>query len=226
LSHVHPSHNPPVSFKFFNAHFSAGLMVNDGFVSHDTKNDKPLKGLAPPTSWNRQHEHEWIITYTRKGALNRFRLHCSLQAATDRLFVHASELTLDGEPMADNIQVMGLQMGNYVDLEACKESTWEGVVKNVRTLTEMFSEFVLAPLWLRAEKGEAAEGIKGLAAVGPVLETCHSYAASLKTRAVALRDGAAAYVGNPKVAVPLAVGVAAVAVGAFLLLKPKTPLVA
>lgn len=101
-------------------------MVNDGFRSLEPSTDKPIKGFTPPSNWNRQHQDEWVITYTRENAARRFRLHCSLQAATDRLFVHACELADNGEPVSDNIQVMGLQLGNYVNMEGYKTSPWEG----------------------------------------------------------------------------------------------------
>lgn len=89
-------------------------------------NSQPIKGYTPPTNWNTEHEAEWVIIYCRKGALRKFRLHCSLQSATDRLFVHACELTATHEPVSDNIQVMGLQMGNYVSVDAYNTGAWEG----------------------------------------------------------------------------------------------------
>lgn len=101
--------------------------MNDGYRPVDRKGDDlpTTSAFIPPRDW-RQLENEWIICYSRPGAFNTFRLHCSLQAATGRMFVHASETGPEGEPLRDNIQVLGLQLTNYADGDRCKSDTWEG----------------------------------------------------------------------------------------------------
>jgi hypothetical protein len=102
-----------------------------------------------PKDWN-DLEDEWVIVYARKSSPSWFRLHCALQRATGRLFVHACETeTLQSAPKPSNIQVLGLQLANYhVERQQSKESnSWDDYVTNERTLREMFKEFVLEPLW-------------------------------------------------------------------------------
>jgi hypothetical protein len=129
-------------------------MISDGFVPLD-QNGRPVPGLHLPRNptW-RSLANEWIVEYSRPDALRTFRLHCSLQPATGRMFVHASEtMGRGGEPLRSNIQVLGLQLQNYTDGRKCEQESWEdGVIDNERTLKEMFSEFVLLPLWKNAEK--------------------------------------------------------------------------
>lgn len=125
-------------------------MVDSGFVTLNSK-DVKIKGFAPPANW-RQHPQEWIIPYTRPGAAFTFVLRCSLQEATGRLFIHASESGPDNMPRRENIQVLGLQLANYTSGERCTSKSWETVIQNERTLMEMFREFVTRPLWEAAEK--------------------------------------------------------------------------
>lgn len=132
------------------------MMVDQGFTPLELENKASL--YTPPNGWNSLQD-EWIVTYTRTYSPNNFRLHCAMQAMTGRLFVHASEqeVSTDGSVSmkASNIQVLGLQLGNYAafsDGEVPVDATrsWEECLKNERTLKEMFHEFVLVPLWSNA----------------------------------------------------------------------------
>ena len=133
------------------------MMVEQGFTPLELEN-QASSSYTPPTGWNSLQD-EWIVTYTRTYSPNKFRLHCAMQATTGRLFVHASEqeVSTDGSVSmkASNIQVLGLQLGNYaafpqgeVPVDATR--SWEECLKNERTLKEMFHEFVLVPLWSNA----------------------------------------------------------------------------
>ena len=52
-----------------------------------------------------------------------FTLHCSLQPASNKMFVHAREVDAPS-----NMKYMGLLVDKYVpDLARCKQSTWAGV---------------------------------------------------------------------------------------------------
>lgn len=109
-------------------------MLRDGFeareVVHGGAAGRLLKaGSIVPADWN-QLEHVWVFEYSRPGADNKFRLACSLQSTTRRMFIHAAEVDQgsEGEPLQDNICVMGLQLDNYVPAgDRCSKSTsWEG----------------------------------------------------------------------------------------------------
>jgi hypothetical protein len=100
------------------------LLVEAGFESHGKRIGKSPDYYPPPQDW-RQLENEWIISYTRCGAKNTFRLHCSLQTTTARLFIHASEC-IEGVPRRENIQVLGLQLSNYTDAQRCESASWQG----------------------------------------------------------------------------------------------------
>ncbi|KAI7842411.1 hypothetical protein COHA_004050 [Chlorella ohadii] len=130
------------------------LMVQDGFRPLDNSG-RPLRSASPPAAWNAA-DLVWSFSYDRPGALRQFKLQCALQAATRRMFVHACEVDGSGEPLQDNIQIMGLQLDNYVpagdDLHRRHGGSWEGVVAAEHTLVQMFSEFIARPLWRNAEK--------------------------------------------------------------------------
>lgn len=164
------------------------LMVEAGFESTGKKTQQKSgdSRYSPPQDW-RQLDNEWFISYTRPGGRNAFTLHCSLQVTTARLFIHASEY-VNGVPRRENIQVLGLQLSNYTDGQRCESAVWQGklpsnpdsyracyenvmiffyflnrddcvgVIQNERTLTSMFREFVLSPLWENAEKDELETG--------------------------------------------------------------------
>jgi hypothetical protein len=139
--------NPCCLVYYLRAEFSTsgiglyvGLLVEQGYVSLGGAKQPVLKlkvpleeGSAkktpvytPPKDWS-VFEDEWVVSYARAGSPSVFRLHCALQAATGRLFVHASELDENGVPKPSNIQVLGLQLLNYVDTDREDKSSWEGV---------------------------------------------------------------------------------------------------
>ena len=125
-------------------------MVEAGFNTIDEKS-KPIKGFTPPGLW-RQFPNEWLFAYTRPGASRTFLLRCSLQDATKKMFIHASELDLEHMPKHDNIQVLGLLMLNYVDPEKCDSISWDGVVQNEEAMADMFAQYITGPLWEAAAK--------------------------------------------------------------------------
>ncbi|PRW58833.1 hydrolase [Chlorella sorokiniana] len=129
-------------------------MVREGFRTLDAAG-RPLRGSSPPAAWNAA-DLVWSFSYTRPGAVRQFRLQCALQAATRRMFVHACEVDGAGEPLQDNIQIMGVQLDNYVaagdEVHRRTGGSWEGVMAAEHTLAEMFSEFIARPLWRNAEK--------------------------------------------------------------------------
>ena len=61
----------------------------------------------------------------RPGYASVFTLHCSLQPASSKMFVHAREADAPS-----NMKYMGLIVDKYVpDLGRCKQSTWAGAAK-------------------------------------------------------------------------------------------------
>lgn len=105
-----------------------------------------------------------IFRYVYPGKEGVFLLHCSLQEATQRLFVQVSE---DGN--RQNVQVMGLQVDRSVPdseqfREATRIGTWEGVVRNQTSVVEMFKTYVTDPLLRKAQpstKGDQASESRG-----------------------------------------------------------------
>eukprot|EP00887_Chlorella_sp_A99_P004671 scaffold4.g4671.t1 len=127
-------------------------MMEAGFVQLDARG-RPQQSWQPPKDWATRYPDEWVFLYSLPGAALRFRLHCSLQAQTRRMFIHASEIDSQDMPLKDNIQVMGLQLDNYVpDPARLRTRSWEGLVANEHTLADMAGEFVIQPLWRQAER--------------------------------------------------------------------------
>lgn len=139
------------------------MMVDYGYITLDMESHEPLHSpYTPPNGWN-SFQDEWIVMYGMKYSPNRFRLHCAIQAHTGRLFVHASEqeVSPDGSTSikSSNIQVLGLQLGNYSSFQEKGNvldsgMAWEECLQNERTLREMFHEFVLNPLSSHATRNE------------------------------------------------------------------------
>jgi len=130
------------------------LMIEAGCTPPSSKKNRP------PAKWN-AHEDEWIVEYRHEkdGVTATFRLHCSLQRRSGRLFVHAEEIEeASGEK---NIQVLGLQMTNYTKVvpEDTNGGAWGDYVKNERTLKEMFRQFIVKPL-LAVSGRKALEGLR------------------------------------------------------------------
>lgn len=79
--------------------------MRDGYSPVD-RHGNEVNGFKPPIDSWREHPNEWVVEYVRSDALRNFRLHCSLQPGTGRMFVHASELKeRQGDPLRENIQV-------------------------------------------------------------------------------------------------------------------------
>lgn len=65
-------------------------------------------------------------------------------------------------PLPQNIQVMGLQLENYVpDPARLQQRSWEGVIANEHTLVDMAQEFVITPLWRHAGQKAGRQGSGG-----------------------------------------------------------------
>ena len=63
----------------------------------------------------------------RQGYSNAFVLHCSLQAASGKVFVHAREVDNDS-----NVHILGLLVSRYIpDAARCQEPSWDGKVHPV-----------------------------------------------------------------------------------------------
>lgn len=136
------------------------LMIEAGCTPLASKKNRP------PANWNK-HQDEWVVEYRHEkdGVSTRFRLHCSLQQRSGRLFVHAEELTAekteDVHVSEKNIQVLGLQLSNYTKIvpEDVKGDAWSDYVKNERTLKEMFRQFIVKPL-LETSGRKALDGLR------------------------------------------------------------------
>ena len=64
---------------------------------------------------------------TRKGYLSVFTIHCSLQAASGRMFLHARE-----QDNPSNIRYMGLTVNKYIpDVKQAKSESWEGAIRTL-----------------------------------------------------------------------------------------------
>ena len=58
----------------------------------------------------------------RKGYVSIFTVHCSLQTASGRMFVHARE-----HDNPSNMRYMGLTVGKYIpDMTRAKSESWTG----------------------------------------------------------------------------------------------------
>lgn len=82
------------------------LMTRDGFTVEGATaglGQKRPSSYTPPADWNGKFQDEWVFTYTKDGKANKFVLHCSLQAASNRMYIHCSELGNLG-----NVHVLGL----------------------------------------------------------------------------------------------------------------------
>ena len=146
------------------------LMVEAGCTPLSSRNNRP------PSNWNK-HEDEWVVEYGHgveiNGALAKtvFRLHCSLQRRSGRLFVHAEEIgdnVYSGrgndsrqDAGTGNIQVLGLQLANYTQgiAENDQGGSWNSYIRNERTLKEMFRQFIVKPL-LETSGRRALEGLR------------------------------------------------------------------
>lgn len=126
------------------------LMVRDGFTVEEAASSsgrRQRSSYAPPAEWNGRFSDEWVFSYTKDGKANKFVLHCSLQSASRRMYVHSSELG-----NLPNVQVLGLLVDNYVpDAKRLKSNEWAGVLQQEGKLVEMFSAYITQPLTDNAE---------------------------------------------------------------------------
>lgn len=84
----------------------------------------------------------------------------------------------------------------------------------------MFNEFVLAPLWRLAAKGEAAaNGYHATTSADAASSSAAVYFSKIKDTTTSITEMVKS---KPSFAVPVAIGVAAVAIGALIWLRPKT----
>ena len=146
---------------------AAGLMRKHGFA--------PVGG-ALAGDWNARFTDEWLFEFTRcaacwsrplrprayrlpgtvtsgagarrAGCANAFALHCSLQAATGKVFVHARE-----QGNSRNVQCLGLLLRKYIPEPALARPTWQGLPEQAEALGEMFAEYVTQPLLASAVPG-------------------------------------------------------------------------
>lgn len=124
------------------------LMIRDGYTVVDSGQRVRHSVYMPPSDWNGRFKDEWVFKYTKDGKANKFTLHCSLQSQSKRMFVHASE-----EHNINNIQILGLQLENYVpDTSKLKSNQWSGVITNETSLVELFCKYITVPLSDNAEE--------------------------------------------------------------------------
>ena len=73
-----------------------------------------------------------LLHARRPGYASVFTLHCSLQAASGKMFVHAREAD-----SPSNMRYMGLLVDKYVpDLARCRSSAWTGETASASGLME------------------------------------------------------------------------------------------
>ncbi|CAL5229178.1 g12453 [Coccomyxa viridis] len=117
------------------------IAVDSGFDVHA---DRRLGSSrhAPATDWNGKFENEWVLEYTRKGFLSVFTIHCSLQAASGRMFLHARE-----QDNPSNMRYMGLTVSKYIpDVKQAQSESWEGTINEQDILRQSLHELLIDPL--------------------------------------------------------------------------------
>lgn len=63
-----------------------------------------------------------MCSLLRKGFLSVFTIHCSLQSASGRMFLHARE-----HDNPSNMRYMGLTVNKYItDMKQAQSESWEG----------------------------------------------------------------------------------------------------
>lgn len=118
------------------------LMVESGFTLTDKLASPRQSSYNPPPGWSPPHASEWIFHYTKVGLAGSFCLHCSIQRATMRMYIRASE-----DDNEKNLQVLGLQVSNYVaPLASVDGNSWEGVITQEAVLRQWISEYITVPL--------------------------------------------------------------------------------
>ena len=132
-------------------------------------------GLAD--DWNTRFTDEWVFEFTRyavngdvhplcsviditqdaidaawvcrRGCANTFVLHCSLQAASGKMFVHAREAGGSA-----NAHCLGLLLSKYIpEPGPLASSSWQGLPAEAEALEEMFATHIARPLIAAAVPG-------------------------------------------------------------------------
>ena len=112
-----------------------------------------MRGLLVQAVEPRAHRLPGTVTAgagaRRAGCANVFVLHCSLQAATGKVFVHARE-----QGNSRNVQCLGLLLRKYIPEPAPARPAWQGLPKQAEALDEMFAEYITQPLLASAVPGQ------------------------------------------------------------------------
>ncbi|KAK9837247.1 hypothetical protein WJX81_001383 [Elliptochloris bilobata] len=103
--------------------------------------------------WNKRFTDEWVFEYRRAGCKNTFVLHCSLQAASGKMFVNLRE---DGN--SSNTHCVGLLLSRYVKRPALASPDWRGLPAEAEALEGMFTTYVTAPLLASAVPSQGRGG--------------------------------------------------------------------
>jgi len=93
-----------------------------------------------------------------------------------------------------------------------------GVIQNERTLVEMFTEFVLLPLWTHAEKSDVEEASAVSAGNESALGEPLAGAMNL--------ESLKSMTGSPTVVGAVALGLTVATIGAYLVMRPRSTRVA
>ena len=88
-------------------------------------------------------EAELSAVCTRKGFLSVFTIHCSLQSASGRMFLHARE-----QDNPSNMRYMGLTVNKYItDAKQAQSEHWEGATSTTLCqATDLASKAFLSDL--------------------------------------------------------------------------------
>eukprot|EP00200_Dunaliella_tertiolecta_P006625 CAMPEP_0202357062 /NCGR_PEP_ID=MMETSP1126-20121109/11248_1 /ASSEMBLY_ACC=CAM_ASM_000457 /TAXON_ID=3047 /ORGANISM="Dunaliella tertiolecta, Strain CCMP1320" /LENGTH=187 /DNA_ID=CAMNT_0048949885 /DNA_START=40 /DNA_END=600 /DNA_ORIENTATION=- len=140
------------------------IMVRQGFnvVENPDVTGKRLRrsSYMPPLDWQAAGPNEWNFLYSLGGKCHHFKLVVALHEKTGRTFVHASE---DGNP--NNIQVLGLQLENYVspDSSTLKTQDWNKVLvlDNEQKLNDLVITHIVNPLKENSEDLELPDPVHG-----------------------------------------------------------------
>ncbi|GFR44513.1 hypothetical protein Agub_g5779, partial [Astrephomene gubernaculifera] len=130
-------------------------MIEAGFVlgTEAGANPSPEARYMPHRNWNGDYLDQWVFEYTKPGKARKFTLHCSLQARSKRMYIHASEENNQG-----NTCVLGLQLDNYVpDTAPLRSNRWTGVLREAAKMKALFTQYVTQPLTENAQDDQQPE---------------------------------------------------------------------
>mmetsp|Transcript_13595 Transcript_13595/g.29099 ORF Transcript_13595/g.29099 Transcript_13595/m.29099 type:complete len:233 (+) Transcript_13595:252-950(+) len=128
------------------------IMIRSGFnvVDEGQGTFSRRSSYQPNADWQSNGPSEWQFHYNKDGKANKFTMIVSLHNKSGRVLVHVSE-----ENNASNAQVLGLQLGNYitVDAQQLKNSRdWEAVVSSETVLVDYMQQYICFPLLQQAEE--------------------------------------------------------------------------